>query len=268
MPTLTVQQAFELVDREQALRKELDEKFPELDYLRQLVEFRHHIAYAGAQLDRAIGNVATLIADAGPDNTPNRALVRDGYHRARFYLFALASTPNMIAEFLAKDAKKISRLSRTLRKIIEKRIEDWNSDPAMLLMLALRHSVQHGDLLTGVIAVEVRTEHHKKGAGFSGVYELADPVWEAAIDSMKPVKHQKVIRDFYEKHFRVQPDKLTRSIAAYRATFERLVDDIERQIAAVKDPAVIEQERARLRRELDEVVKQLEEAEIDQSLPQ
>jgi hypothetical protein len=262
MPKLTTQQLLELVDRERALQKELDQKYPERDYLVQLREFQHHIAYAGVGLDRAIGDVASLTADAGPANTPNRALARDGYHRARFYLFALASTPRMISEFLAKDAKKISRLSKALRKIIEKRIDDWKSHPATLLMLALRNSVQHGDLLKGVIGVEVRTGHHKKGAGFSGIYELADHVWEAAINNIRTVQQRNVVRAFYDKHFRVQADKLTRSIAAYRDEFERLVHDIETSIAAVKDPALGEQEREKIRRELGEVIRQLDEADV------
>jgi hypothetical protein len=54
MAKLGDERIFQLIDREESLLTELQEKYPEQDYMRQAKEFLEHIAYSRIQLRAAL----------------------------------------------------------------------------------------------------------------------------------------------------------------------------------------------------------------------
>src|SRR5438128_10259302 len=63
MPPITIAELFKLVDRKEDLGRQLEDKFPEHDYLSTLESFRRHLSYAARQLERAIEDVAAVFED-------------------------------------------------------------------------------------------------------------------------------------------------------------------------------------------------------------
>jgi hypothetical protein len=267
---------FGLIDREIEIDELLQDKFPEIEYADYLRTLASYIDYARSNANVAVLKLAAMFAQRSFN--PDAKRTRGWYDRAQFYLFALASTPQVIYDFLDKntpplfDHLQISSAVAALRKRMYGGIQEWKGNPATLLMMALRHHAQHGHMFVGQIDVQVRTSHHAKGAGFSGEIGLSEPTWERVIRDISNANQKAKARAFYEVELKGARDELdphpkskrriglSRAIEAYEAACDSLFKQLAHETGAMS--ALKKRDILDLRKELATIARRIADVEV------
>jgi hypothetical protein len=254
MAKMSIKQLTGLIDREEALAKELDD-IPEEAFLLQADEFAEHIRYSVERYTDALQEVRAKQFAGGHIH------LRAPFRRARFYLFAVASTPLAIATYFYEESK---RLWLYFYEAIHELVDAWKHSGEVLLVTQLRHRVQHGGILEGIISVHDGTEHPLDApegpvAVRRSAFELSEKVWESAIQRIQNADDRERAKTFHTDFLAAADDPVGTLLRAYAASLDGLVGDI--------GEAVSDRERRgegdRLRQDLAAVRDAIDDATVD-----
>jgi len=231
----------ELNDHEEEVQRQLREEYPHDDvFLRQADEFVYQVNYARTSFLKAVEQIGTE-ADRGAQN-----LQRE-FCTAKFYLFALLSTPSTIAAFMYNESARLKGVSKD---VLHPFVDRWKRSPATRIVRAMRDAVQHGSLFRGSIGFK-RWRDWSAG-DYATMYMVDSGAWAKLIG-----RCNSDVRDYAEATLTPSADPLALVLEDYESALSELVGNLRHALNVSVDPEVqlmrvrLLQEQAEVRAEFD-----------------